>query len=67
MNNYNEYLSKNANKAIQSAFAIAKRFNCSYVGSEHILYGLLAINEGIALSILKEAGVDKNEYEKQLF
>jgi len=66
MNNYNEYLSKNANKAIQSAFAIAKRFNCSYVGSEHILYGLLAINEGIALSILKEAGVDKNEYEKRL-
>ena len=64
--NYNDFYSKNANKAIQLAFSIAKRFKCKYVGSEHIMYGLLAVNEGIALSILKQAGVSKTEYEKRL-
>ncbi|MBN1823980.1 MAG: ATP-dependent Clp protease ATP-binding subunit [Endomicrobiales bacterium] len=46
----------------------AKRLNHDYVGTEHILLGLVALGEGVAAKILSNLGVDlrrvRNEVEK---
>ncbi len=36
-------------EAIESANKIAKKFNADYVGTEHLLYGLLDISKRIGL------------------
>ncbi|NLY77216.1 MAG: ATP-dependent Clp protease ATP-binding subunit [Tissierellia bacterium] len=47
-----------AQKAILLAQEEAKRLNHNYVGTEHILLGLIAESEGIAAKVLNQAGVD---------
>jgi len=47
-----------AQKAILLAQEEAKKLNHNYVGTEHILLGLLAESEGIAAKMLNQAGVD---------
>jgi len=47
-----------AQKAILLAQEEAKKLNHNYVGTEHILLGLLAESEGIAAKVLNQAGVD---------
>ncbi len=54
--------SKNVNKVIELSETLAKRFDCHYIGSEHILFGLLNAEEGRASTILKEAGVDNERF-----
>lgn len=36
----------------------AERFNHDYIGPEHLLLGIVALNEGIAVSALKSCGVN---------
>ncbi len=36
----------------------AERFNHDYVGTEHLLLGILALNEGVAVSVLKSMGLN---------
>ncbi len=36
----------------------AERFNHPYVGTEHLLLGLIALNEGVAVTVLERLGVD---------
>ena len=36
----------------------AERFNHDHIGSEHLLLGLLALNDGVALNVLKALGVN---------
>ncbi len=36
----------------------AERFNHPYVGTEHLLLGLIALGEGVAVSVLERMGVD---------
>jgi ATP-dependent Clp protease ATP-binding subunit ClpC len=50
--------SDRAQKVIMIAQEEAKRLNHDYVGTEHILLGLVAIGEGSAAQILAEIGVD---------
>ena len=59
---YYDAFSQNVNQVIELASVLAKRFNCHYIGSEHILFGLLNVHEGRASSLLKEAGVDNERY-----
>ena len=54
--------SKNVNKVLELSEQLAKRYNCHYIGSEHILFGLLNANDGRASTILKEAGVDNDRF-----
>ncbi len=46
----------------------AKRFNHDYIGTEHLLLGLVALGEGVAVKILSNIGVDlrkvRGEVEK---
>ncbi len=59
---YYEAFSRNVNEVIDIATAVVKRLGCRYIGSEHILYGLLKASDGRAASILKEASVDEQRY-----
>ena len=59
---YYDAFSQNVNQVIELASVLAKRYNCHYIGSEHILFGLLNVHEGRASSLLKEAGVDNERY-----
>ena len=36
----------------------AERFNHDYIGTEHLLLGILALNEGVAVSVLKSLGLN---------
>ena len=54
--------SNNVNQVLEIATALAKRFGCKYLGSEHIVYGLMNVPDGRAAAILREAGVDNEKY-----
>lgn len=51
------YTSK-AKKTLDHAKRIAKNLSCNYIGSEHILAGLLKENTGVAAIVLKENNVE---------
>ena len=46
-----------AQRAIQLASREANRFNHPYIGTEHILLGLVALGEGVAVEVLEELNV----------
>lgn len=50
-------LTERAKKVLQIAKQEAKRMNHDYVGSEHLLLGLLIENTGVGARILKELGI----------
>lgn len=60
--------SDRAQKVILIAQEEAKRLNHDYVGTEHLLLGLVSVGEGMAVQILINLGVDlkkiKHEVEK---
>ena len=59
---YYDAFSSNVNQVIDVATELARRSGCKYIGSEHILFGLINVPEGRAASILKEAGVESQRY-----
>lgn len=59
---YFEAFSRNVNEVLDIATALAKRYGCRYIGSEHFLYGLMSVSDGRSAAILKEAGVDPEIY-----
>ncbi|MCQ2400268.1 MAG: hypothetical protein MJ072_07160, partial [Clostridia bacterium] len=59
---YFDAFSRNVNQVIDLATTLAKKFECKYVGTEHILFGLLNAQDGRAAAILKQAEVDKDRY-----
>lgn len=50
-------LTPRAKKSIELAVAEARRLNHSYIGTEHLLVGLVREGEGIAYSVLDSLGV----------
>src|SRR6516225_3753755 len=49
-----------AKKVLELAMSEARELNHSYVGTEHLLLGLLREEKGIAAQVLTDAGVDLN-------
>ncbi|MDO9542194.1 MAG: ATP-dependent Clp protease ATP-binding subunit [Kiritimatiellia bacterium] len=47
-----------AQQVLQLARKEAERFNHQYVGTEHVLLGLIALGEGEAVNVLQKMGVD---------
>ncbi|MBI2439913.1 MAG: ATP-dependent Clp protease ATP-binding subunit [Lentisphaerae bacterium] len=47
-----------AQQVIQLARKEAERFNHAYIGTEHLLLGLIALGEGVAVAVLEKMGVD---------
>ncbi len=58
--------SRNVYKVIDIATNVARRLGCRYIGSEHILFGLMSVEDGRASAILREAGVDTTRYYELL-
>ncbi|MCD6427315.1 MAG: ATP-dependent Clp protease ATP-binding subunit [Caldisericaceae bacterium] len=54
-------LTERAQKAIWLAEEEARFLNNDYLGTEHILLGLIKLNEGLAYNALIGAGIDTNE------
>ena len=54
----NKNFTPRARKVIELARAEARRFNHNYVGTEHILLGLIKLGEGVAVNVLGRMGLD---------
>jgi ATP-dependent Clp protease ATP-binding subunit ClpB len=59
------YLSSGANSALQKAQAYLKDFKDEFVAVEHLLLGLLAVNDSTA-KLLKEQGVNEKDLKKAI-
>ncbi len=57
-----ESFSRNVSTVLDISTQLAKKTGCRYIGSEHLLFGLINVPDGRSASILKEAGVDSNRY-----
>src|SRR6266545_7276797 len=66
MNNF----TPRAQQALALARKEADRFNHNFVGTEHLLLGLIALGQGTAVNVLKKLGLDlenvRREVEKQV-
>ena len=56
MNGFSNFTPR-AQRVIQLARQEADNFNHPYVGTEHLLLGLIALGEGVAVNVLKRMGV----------
>src|SRR5690606_2107601 len=54
-----------AKKVLEFAMAEARELNHSYVGTEHLLLGLLREEKGIAADVLNQLGVTLEEARRQ--
>ena len=58
------HLSENARFALQKADFFSKRYNQGYMGTEHILMGVLAQDVSTGAKFLRDEGVNLNEVEQ---
>ena len=61
----NVYLSSNANSVLQKAQTFLKEFKDEFVSVEHILLGILAVNDSTS-KLLKEQGVNEKDLKKAI-
>ncbi len=59
---YYDAFSRNVNDVIELATSLARRYGCRYIGSEHILFGLMNAADGRAAAILREAEVNNDRF-----
>ena len=55
-----------ANKALNIAIESAENFGHSYIGTEHLLLGLIKEDSGVAATALKEAGLTSESVEETI-
>lgn len=55
-----------ANKALNLAVTSAQEFGHDYIGSEHVLLGLLKEGTGVAYNVLNKLGITTEAYEQQI-
>jgi ATP-dependent Clp protease ATP-binding subunit ClpC len=58
MNSYLNNFTPRAKNVLVLAQKEAERFNHDYVGTEHLLLGLIALGEGVAVAVLKSIGLN---------
>ena len=58
-----EQLSRNAQKSLDNAMALAKKMNDDFVSLEHILYGILE-SDGSTTQLLKDNGLNKKDLDQ---
>ena len=61
--NFNGFTSK-ANEALNYAISSAENLGHTYVGSEHLLLGLLKLSSGVAFAVLNKNGVTADKIEE---
>ncbi len=55
-----------ANRALNLAIAVSSQLGHTYIGSEHILYGLAAEGSGVAAALLNKKNVTKEMIQEKL-
>ena len=65
MYNFKGFTQK-ANKALNLAIKSASDMGHDFIGTEHILLGLLKEGSGVAATVLKEAGLDEKSLEEKI-
>lgn len=55
-----------AERALELAKEFSESHNYSFIGTEHILYGLIAEGEGLASKILSSQGLDASRTEEEI-
>ena len=50
-----------ANKALNAAIQVASELGHTFIGSEHILYGLIAEDSSVASTLLSKKGISKED------
>ncbi len=55
-----------AKKVLELAVEEARRFNHSYIGTEHILLGLIKEGEGIAAKVLQDMKIDLGRVQAEI-
>ncbi|MFL5653748.1 MAG: Clp protease N-terminal domain-containing protein, partial [Ktedonobacteraceae bacterium] len=60
MNDRNRFdkFTERARRVLSLAQEEAQRFQHNYIGTEHLLLGLIRLNEGVAAKVLSNLGVD---------
>ena len=58
---------KRAEKAIKIANEIAIEFGHDYIGTEHLLYGLIKEGSGVASKVLNNQGISSEQIEEQIY
>ncbi|WP_421942984.1 ATP-dependent chaperone ClpB [Pedobacter sp.] len=61
----NVYLSSNSNNVLQKAQSFLKEFKDEFVSVEHLLLGILAVNDNTS-KLLKELGVNEKDLKKAI-
>ena len=59
-------LTPRSKKVLNLSMEQARKLNHNYIGTEHILLGLIAEGEGVAVRILQELGVNLDEVKKEI-
>ena len=59
-------LSPGTQQVLEFAFEEAKRMGHHYIGTEHILLGLVRYGEGIALNVLQKLGVTPDQIRRHI-
>jgi ATP-dependent Clp protease ATP-binding subunit ClpC len=59
-------ITESARKVMEQANQEAQRLGHEYIGTEHVLLGLIKVEDGIAVEILKGFGLDAGELEQQI-
>ena len=62
MNNF----TPRAQQVLQLARKEADRFNHGYVGTEHLLLGLIALGQGVAVNVLQRMGVNLEQVRREV-
>ncbi len=58
-------LSPGTKRVLELAVDEARRMGHHYIGTEHLLLGLVRLNEGVAIDILKRTGISPEEVRRQ--
>ena len=61
-----ERFTSGARQAVTDAQGEARRLGHRYIGTEHLLLGLLAGGDGIAAAVLRDAGIDASTVERDV-
>ena len=60
------HLSENARFALQKSDYYSKRYNNGYMGTEHLLLGIVAMDNSTGAKLVREGGATLEEIEKSL-
>ena len=60
------HLSEDARFALQKSDFYSKRYNKGYMGTEHLLLGIMSVDQSMGAKIIREEGVTLEEIEKAL-